>query len=77
MADRVTEKSIVEEEKRIKGAVDHNIKMQVERKNAKEKLEKGRQGQEVLCLHLQERWILNLSKNQDQEMKEHKLNQNT
>ena len=32
MADIVTEKSLVEEEKRIKGAVDHNIKMQVEKK---------------------------------------------
>ena len=77
MADRVTEKSLVEEEKRIKGAVDHKIKMKVERKNPKEKLEKERRGQEVLRLHLQERWILNLAKNQDQEMKERKMNKKT
>ena len=56
MDDRVGQKSLVEEEKRIKGAVDHKIKMQVERKNAK-KLDKERQGQEVLRLPLQERWI--------------------
>ena len=35
MADRVTEKSLLEEEKRIKGAVDHKIKMKVEIKNTK------------------------------------------
>ena len=44
MADRVTEKSIVEEEKRIKGAVDHNIKMQVERKKPKRKVGEGTSG---------------------------------
>ena len=32
MADQVTGKSLAEEEKRIKGAVDHKIKIQVERK---------------------------------------------
>ena len=32
MADQVTGKSLAEEEKRIKGAVDHNIKMQVRKK---------------------------------------------
>ena len=31
MADQVTGKSLAEEEKRIKGAVDHNIKMQVKK----------------------------------------------
>ena len=71
----MTEKILVEEEKRIKGAVDHKIKMQVERKNAEEKLEKELRGQEVLRLYLQERWILNLFKNQDQDMKDRKLNQ--
>ena len=35
MADRVTGKILVEEEKRIKGAVDHKIKMKVEIKNTK------------------------------------------
>ena len=69
MADKATEKSIAEEEKRIKGDIDHKIKMKIERKNAKEKLEKECRGQEVLRLHLQERWILNLEKIQDQEMK--------
>ena len=59
----------MEEEKQIKGAVDHKIKMQAERKNAKEKLENEHRGQEVLQSHIQERWILNLAKNQDQEMK--------
>ena len=39
--------------------------------------EKERQGQEVLWLHLQELWRLNLAKNQDHEMKERKLNQKT
>ena len=48
MHDRVTGKSLVEEQKRIKGDVDHRIKIQVERKNAKEKLQKERWGQEVL-----------------------------
>ena len=52
----------MEEEKLIKGAVDHKIKMQVERKNANEKFEKERRVQEVLWLHLQERWISNLKK---------------
>ena len=40
MADILTGKFLVEEEKRIKGAVDYKIKMKVERKNSKEKLEK-------------------------------------
>ena len=75
MAYRVTGKSLVEEEKRIKGAVYYKIKIQVERKNAKEILEKERWVREVLRLHLQERWRLNLAKNQDQDMKERKLNQ--
>ena len=44
MAYRVTGKSLVKEEKWIKGAVYHKIKMKVERKNVKEKLEKERQG---------------------------------
>ena len=65
----------MEEEKQIKGAVDHKIKIQVERKNVRQKLEKERQGQEVLWLHLQERWRLNMAKNWDHEMKERKLNQ--
>ena len=55
MHGRVTGKSLVEEQKRIKGAVDHKIKIQVEIINARETLEKERQGQEVLRLHLQER----------------------
>ena len=45
MAGRLTGKILVEEEKRIKGSVDHKIKIQVERKNAKEKLEKEHRGQ--------------------------------
>ena len=40
MADILTGKFLVEEEKRIKGAVDYKIKMKFERKNSKEKLEK-------------------------------------
>ena len=48
MAGRVTEKIFVEEEKRIKGAVNHKIKIQVEGGNEKEKLEKELQVQEVL-----------------------------
>ena len=35
MADGVTGRILVGKEKLIKGAVDHKIKMQVERKNAK------------------------------------------
>ena len=62
MDDRVGQKSLVEEEKRIKGAIGHKIKIKVERKNAKEKLEKERRGQEVLRLHLQECWRLNMAK---------------
>ena len=62
MSDKVTEKSLVEEQKRIKGAVDHKIKMQVEKNMQKTKLEKERRCQEVLCLHPQKRWILHLAK---------------
>ena len=77
MSYRVTGNSLVEEEKQINGTVDHKIKIQAERKNPKENLEKESWGQELLRLHLQERWRFNLSKNQDQKMEDRKLNQNT
>ena len=46
MADRVKEKCLVEEEKIIKGSVDHNIKTQVERKKYKRKVGEGTSGSE-------------------------------
>ena len=68
MADRVTEKVLWKKRNKSMALLIKRSKYKLKEKNPKGNLEKERRGQEVLWLHPQERWRLNLDKNQYQEM---------
>ena len=75
-ADIVTERSLVEEEKLIKGPVDQKIKMQVKNKN-KIKVRERTSGSESASGDYPGALKIEFSQNHDQEMKEPKLNKKT